>query len=278
MITNLRDKIRFTFLFYRYFLILTSFVVKKIITIIILGIYSFIFSQVGINTVNPQGILHVDASKDNPIIGIPNAIQQNNDVIVTSTGQVGVGTIAPSSKLELNSGVNNSSGMKFTNLTSSTPVSAGATLGVDASGNVITVQGSSFSPFFGRSVLGSTVNIPANTTNYNLLNFTLPTAGTYLITYSIRGEIQVTGGYGYLVTFLSTLPSVGNMIPDTEVLIVTSNDSNRSVIGGTGTGSLIRTVNGPTTFYVGLRSTNLSGIVFNNGDGRTSVSYVKVTP
>lgn len=63
-----------------------------------------ILAQVGINTSNPQGSFHVDGSKDNPATGIPTANQQLNDVIVTSEGRLGVGTIAPdsSSSIEVN--------------------------------------------------------------------------------------------------------------------------------------------------------------------------------
>jgi|UPI000689FAD4 hypothetical protein len=96
-------------------------------------------SQVGINTMNPQGIFHIDAGKDNPLTGAPNVSQQLNDFIVTSTGNIGVGTAIPSAKMEINSGIANASGLRFTNLTSATPISAGQTIGVDANGNVVTL-------------------------------------------------------------------------------------------------------------------------------------------
>lgn len=193
--------------------------------------------------------------------------------------RVGIGTGTPSSKLEINSGTSNTSGLKFSNLNSSTPLSSGATLGVDANGNVVTVPGSAFVPAYGRQVLtGGTQIIPANTSNYNLMSITLPTAGTYLINYHIRGEIQVTGGGGYLVGFLSTAPSSGNIVPGTEILIITTTDASRQVIGGTGAGSLVVTVTGPTTYYAGIRSAGLQGVVFDNADGSTFATYVKVTP
>ncbi|SEM81763.1 hypothetical protein SAMN05421856_1071, partial [Chryseobacterium taichungense] len=53
--------------------------------------------------------------------------------------RVGIGTTSPSAKLEVNSGTANTSGLKFTNLNSSTAVGTGQALGVDSSGNVITV-------------------------------------------------------------------------------------------------------------------------------------------
>jgi hypothetical protein len=52
-------------------------------------------AQVGINTTNPQGILHVDGAKDNSTTGAPTAVQQANDFVVTASGSVGVGTTTP---------------------------------------------------------------------------------------------------------------------------------------------------------------------------------------
>jgi hypothetical protein len=68
------------------------------------------FSQVGIGTQNPQGILHIDGAKDNPTSGVPTATQALNDVIVRSTGAVGIGTTSPTSNLS----VNGSLALKYT--------------------------------------------------------------------------------------------------------------------------------------------------------------------
>lgn len=69
---------------------------KKLILCIIVCISTAIYSQVGINTLNPQGTFHVDGGKDNPSTGIPSMMQQTNDFIVTPTGRVGIGTTEPS--------------------------------------------------------------------------------------------------------------------------------------------------------------------------------------
>jgi len=64
-------------------------------------VFSFsAFSQVGINTTNPQTILHVDGSKDNPTTGAPSITQQANDMVVTSAGRVGIGTTTPTAQLQ----------------------------------------------------------------------------------------------------------------------------------------------------------------------------------
>lgn len=77
---------------------------KKTILFILLASAGKMYSQVGINTANPQGVFHVDGSKDNPITGKPTALQQTNDFVVTSNGSVGIGTVTPdiSAMLDVN--------------------------------------------------------------------------------------------------------------------------------------------------------------------------------
>lgn len=99
---------------------------------------SFVMSQVGINTANPQQVFHIDGGKDNPAVGAPIGSQQLNDFVVTSAGNVGVGTTAPGSKLEITSGTSGVSGLKFGNINNSTPATGNSsTLGVDGMGNVV---------------------------------------------------------------------------------------------------------------------------------------------
>jgi hypothetical protein len=56
-------------------------------------------------------------------------------------GNIGIGTTTPGATLEVNSGVVNTSGLKLTNLTASSPTSAGQAIGVDGSGNIVTLAG-----------------------------------------------------------------------------------------------------------------------------------------
>lgn len=79
---------------------------KKITTTLLfltLGSTAY-FAQIGVNTQNPQAAFHIDGTKDNPATGMPTATQQLNDVVVTSSGNVGIGTVTPdaSSSLEVN--------------------------------------------------------------------------------------------------------------------------------------------------------------------------------
>ncbi|MGG7437336.1 hypothetical protein ACQ7CU_04570 [Chryseobacterium arthrosphaerae] len=103
--------------------------------------YNITLSQVGIDTPTPLGALHIDGAKNNPSTGIPNSTQTIDDFIVKSTGNVGIGTITPTAKIEINSGTPNTSGVRLTQITTSlqnTPVNTKAgILGVDNTGNVI---------------------------------------------------------------------------------------------------------------------------------------------
>lgn len=74
---------------------------KNLILLPLMTISSLVYSQVGINTSNPKGILHIDGAEDNPAIGNPNQIEQLNDVIVTNTGNLGLGTLVPSEKIDI---------------------------------------------------------------------------------------------------------------------------------------------------------------------------------
>lgn len=74
----------------------------KINIVLIMSIISLCsYSQVGINTINPQGVFHVDGGRDNPSSGSPGLPEQANDVVISTSGNIGVGTISPNAKIEL---------------------------------------------------------------------------------------------------------------------------------------------------------------------------------
>ena len=77
---------------------------KKIISTLILTVsccLSVLNAQVGISNSNPQGTFHVDGAKDNPSTGVPSAAQQANDMVVTATGKVGIGSTSPTEMLDV---------------------------------------------------------------------------------------------------------------------------------------------------------------------------------
>lgn len=200
---------------------------------------------------------------------------------VTNAGRVGIGTNNPGTSLEIASGVSNNSGLKFTNFNSATTTSAGATLGVDASGNVVTVQGSSFSPSFGSSRISGTINVPAGTSSL-LTSVILPTTGTYLINYTMRAQNNSYISNQYAVGYLSNSSTPGTPIVGTEILgsFVTYITGNAAILtGGNFSGSYIVTTTAANTSIYFIGSAITGGISFvDDGNGRTQISFVKVTP
>lgn len=84
--------------------------IKKILISTYMLFCVSIFSQIGIETAYPKGILHIDGNKDNPKnASTPiSTTQQANDVVVLqNSGWVGIGTTAPATSLEINNGSTN---------------------------------------------------------------------------------------------------------------------------------------------------------------------------
>jgi len=78
---------------------------NTIYTILSLLMSPLVFGQVGINTQNPQGVFNIDGLKDNPVTGSAHTpTEQLNDFTVLENGYVGIGTITPSQKLEIQTG------------------------------------------------------------------------------------------------------------------------------------------------------------------------------
>lgn len=197
-------------------------------------------------------------------------------------GNLGIGdfaTSSPATKLEVKSGVTNTSGLRMTNLTSASPVSGGATLGVDASGNVVTVNGSAFSPEFGFTRPSSSITISSGSSAL-LCSTTLPSNGTYLINYTMRVQTVTAGNNQYGVGYLCTSNSDASTIVGTEILgaLFASGNANGAV-GGNYSGTHIITVtNAPTTIYFRAKATNGVMDYIDDLNGRTKISFVKVTP
>lgn len=144
----------------------------------------FVFSQVGVNTANPQGVFNIDAAKDNPTTGVPNTAQQANDIAVTAIGNMGLGTVAPTNKLHLNN---------------ATPGAIRIVDGTQGVGKVLTsdengvgrwdlapityTSNASQSPF--------TITTP-NTWRQSALNVTVPETGVYYINFNARAWFNGT--------------------------------------------------------------------------------------
>jgi hypothetical protein len=138
---------------------------KKKLSIILIGISGFYYAQVGINTVNPQGIFHIDGGKDNPITGAPNIVQQSNDFSViaspslgTGTITVGIGTTTPTQSLDIANG-----NLRIRNINNSVGISSDKLLVADPNGLIKVAGGDSFSASdSGNRVLSAVGGIDIN--------------------------------------------------------------------------------------------------------------------
>ena len=192
------------------------------------------------------------------------------------TGKVGIGTTTPTAQLEIKAGVTNSSGLKFSDFNSTTPTSGGATLGVDASGNVVTVPGTSFSPSFGSSRISTTLNVGSGL-QYLMTYVVLPTTGTYLINYTMRVQSMSAVSNQYAVGYLSNVSTPGTPIVGTEILGAFSGSP--FVTGGNYSGSYIVTTTAANKvlYFMGTAQGGAMSFIDDN-NGRTQISFVKVTP
>lgn len=208
--------------------------------------------------------------------GGTNDAGSNKTGSIYRSGRVGIGTNNPGTALEVSSGVTNNAGLKFTNFNSTTPTSGGATLGVDATGNVVTVQGSSFSPSFGSVASSSTINVNAGSASL-LASITLPTTGTYLINYTMRVQATTATPNQYAVGYLSNNSAPGSPIVGTEILGAFSLTA--FVTGGNYSGTYVVTVTSApqSLHFIGAAIGGQMGFL-DDVNGRTRISYVKVTP
>jgi collagen type VII alpha len=115
----------------------------------------------------------------------------NQRIVTNDLGYTGIGTIDPTAKLEIASGIADTSGLKFTNLNSLSANSAGQALGVDASGNVVTISGGGAGGTlnqaynFGGPAAGNLITV--NGTNQGLTVNTDGTGGPYGTLLSLNG-------------------------------------------------------------------------------------------
>ena len=70
---------------------------KKILLLMVVFSLGIVHAQVGINTQTPLGIFHIDPKEDTSG-GITNT---SDDIIVTATGNVGIGTISPDARMHI---------------------------------------------------------------------------------------------------------------------------------------------------------------------------------
>jgi len=88
-----------------YFNMYFNFSRNIIFLVFFLSVHLNCIAQIGINTENVKGVFHLDgaftAATTNPQTGNISALQVSDDVAINVSGNVGVGTIVPSTKLHI---------------------------------------------------------------------------------------------------------------------------------------------------------------------------------
>ncbi|RKT01656.1 hypothetical protein [Chryseobacterium defluvii] len=173
---------------------------KLLIVIKVFAFSSLYFAQVGINTSNPQTSFHIDGAKDNPTSGAPTAAQQANDFSVTNTGQVGIGTTAPTEKLDVSTG-----NVRVRDINSNIGVGGTDRVVVaDANGVLKTIDFTAYSLFHAR--LAANQNLTSST--ITTLLFATPLATSPFYSYNTStGVLTFNQPGNYLVTLQASFAS-----------------------------------------------------------------------
>lgn len=81
--------------------------ITGILCLLLCGLSAMLRAQteaVGINTENPKGVLHIDAAANNPPAGEVSATEAADDVVISADGQLGLGLLAPATKVDVEAG------------------------------------------------------------------------------------------------------------------------------------------------------------------------------
>lgn len=181
-------------------------------------------AQVGIRTSSPQATFHIDGAKDNPSTGAPTSAQIANDVIFTASGEIGVGTLSPATKLDVRSANNTDNAIGIGETTQTAAVAgAGAMRYNPLNGGkmqysdgvvwqdlisaptkavvVANIQAANFAikiPYQVSTGIAGWNEISDPTTNFNSATgvFTAPRTGVYLVSFTYDFvRIPIVSGY-----------------------------------------------------------------------------------
>jgi hypothetical protein len=190
-----------------------------------------------------------------------------NFLTVLESGLFGFGNASPTTKVHINSGTANDSGLRLEQLTSATPLTPGAAaIGVDATGKVVVVAlpaaATVVGPNFPATANVTPTGIVAATAS-DYLTITIPSAGTWDIEWLVRGV--ATAGSG----ITSVLTTAANAVQaNTEVLSIFS--AVAANVQGNGSGKATVVTTAATTYKVRIFATGgLGGFAASDANGRS---------
>jgi hypothetical protein len=123
---------------------------------------------------------------------------------------------------------------------------------------------------FDQLVVPSTVQLAVAGTTYDVATFTLPSAGTWEVSYTVRSVVSTNGGW---VT--SHIATTGNvMLANSEVIsALTANSTNQSTV----TNVIRITTTGAEAFKLRATANSTTGNISSDNNGRTTITWKKIS-
>jgi len=135
----------------------------------------------------------------------------------------------------------------------------------------------------GTSYAPSGINAPTSSSAFatTFMSIALPSAGTFEITYSVRGNNTGTAAGGLVAALYTganaTFNGVtgGTVVPNSEIKCIYISTSTQ--VQATATGVMLVTVLGPTTYVVGIYGDGTTtATAQSDANGRSSMSYIQI--
>jgi hypothetical protein len=175
------------------------------------GVFISNYQFIGMQTASPQQMFHFDGGRDNNINVAPTTAQTANDVVFTSTGNVGIGTISPVANLDVRTSPTSTTdpGTGFIGVGTTTATASSAGIGAiryNTTSNMFQFSDGAnwmifskpmFAQFSGNaaqsfSTVGTKINFP--TTNINIAS------GSSSISIASNNTITLPAGRIYKAT------------------------------------------------------------------------------
>ena len=212
-------------------------------------------SQVGINTLSPTGVFHIDPKNNSPA-------STTDDIVITSAGNIGLGTLTPQAKIHINT-ASTETALRINDgneRASRVLVSADATGGVTW-GAIKSSGGETYTSTVAQTFTGGTATklyLKGTTTRYNITG-----TGAYLVYFRWWGRSTATSG---VTSAYIRLLKNGTVVDTVEYYIAT-------------------TANSPFSLTVALMATCVAGdyleLTLNPGTGinwTSNISSVHTRP
>ncbi|BES61192.1 hypothetical protein [Dysgonomonas capnocytophagoides] len=181
--------------------------ILRLFTLLLIGVICIfkplqLLAQVGINTLSPNGIFHIDTKNNNQGGGN----RYIDDVAVDSNGRVGLGTNSPAAKIHIEGSFILDDGNQI----------KGKALLYNGAGQFVYWGDVENTCYWIKPIDLVGMTPPPNLPQYMGKSITLP-KGSWLIKYATTWSFQNIGGHGFINMYLSTV-NVGSYIGASDII------------------------------------------------------------